>query len=148
MTIAARDSSENMLERLQREQREIDTKTTPGDLAARQKRQERLATLVADNRFITSVWAYGLEEGQKPYEAPVLWIPYSWDVDSGRKALLIRQFQAVNPTGDPASAVGTGELERGRELLFGIFQTMAADGLVQPVYVPEQPVHPVDQWRR
>ena len=141
------NTSENMLERLQREQREIETRTTPHDLVLQQERRERLKNLVEEGRFIGSVWGYDLREGQQPSEASVLWVPYSWHVDSGRRSLLINEFRRVRVSDRSQKALGSGELERGRELLFGIFQTMAARGSVQLVSVPEQPLASEAQWR-
>jgi len=91
-------------------------------------------------RFIGSVWAYHLEEGEPIFKAQTLWTPYAYDVDSGRLALHIKEWAPLIAQETAQQVEGTGELERGRELLMGIFQTMVARGTVTLLAVPESTV--------
>ncbi len=130
--------SENMHEKLLRELYEIETHTTPRDLAMQQERRDNLARLVTQRQFIGSLWAYGLEEGQEPHEASILWMPYEWSADSGRRSVLIKEFETVDAE-VPKRAKGSEELEQRGELLFGIFEHMVTRGTVQLVLQPQPP---------
>jgi hypothetical protein len=139
MTIHELRPPETLQERIAREQYDIEHHTTPADLAAQDARSNQLDDLVSRNVFIGSIWARGLDYGQSIHQAPMLWLPYMWSYDSGRRSVLIKEFQLVEP-GKPTKITGSEDLENGRELLFGIFQTMAMRGSVMLFSCPETPV--------
>lgn len=102
-------------------------------------RREKLTRIRKAGLFIGSVWAYGLSEGEPIFRAQTLWTPYRYDVDSGRLAVNIGEWSHVPTNGIPQPNEGTGELERGTQLLMSIFETMSAEGTIQLLAVPETP---------
>ncbi len=112
----------------------IETTKTEKETPIEKLQQVRRAGL-----FIGSVWAYGLKDGDTFTKAKALWTPTGYNVDSGRLAVSINEWGPVPINGAEQMVVGTGELERGQQLLMDIFETMANRGIIQMVAAPEVP---------
>ena len=109
------------------------------DVRPGEERTEVLRGIIETNTFIGSLWTYRHPEDESPIvsNARNLWHMDRWDVDSGRRAVVISVFQRAGLE-NAEDFSGLGELEPifhsdGGNLLMGIFEAMVRRGSLTPI---------------